>query len=33
VLSNKAYERVRAIYSGTAPDLDSLPDEITDEEE
>ena len=33
VLSNKAYERVRAIYSGTAPDLDTIADEITDEEE
>ncbi len=33
VLSNKAYERVRAILSGTAPDLDTLEDETTDEEE
>lgn len=33
VLSNKAYDRVRAILSGNAPDLDSLEDEATDEEE
>ena len=33
VLSNKAYERVRAIFSGNAPDLDAIADEITDEEE
>lgn len=33
VLSNKAYERVRAIFSGNAPDLDSLVDEAADEEE
>jgi len=33
VLSNKAYERVRAIFSGNAPDLDTLVDEAADEEE
>ena len=33
VLSNKAYERVRAIFSGNAPDLEALANEATDEEE
>lgn len=33
VLSNKAYERVRAIYSGNAPDLDAIVDVAADEEE
>ena len=33
VLSNKAYERIRAIFSGNAPDLDALDEEAADEEE
>ncbi len=33
VLSNKAYERARAIFSGNAPDLAALVDEAADEEE
>ena len=33
VLSDKAYERVRAIFSGNAPDLETLDDEPADEEE
>ncbi len=33
VLSNKAYERIRAIFSGNAPDLDALDEETADEEE
>jgi trigger factor len=33
VLSNKAYERVRAIFSGNAPDLDAIETESADEEE
>ncbi|MBP6015766.1 MAG: trigger factor [Candidatus Promineofilum sp.] len=33
VLSNKAYERVRAIFSGNAPDLEALGDEAVEEEE
>jgi trigger factor len=32
-LSNKAYERIRAIFSGNAPDLSALEDEAADEEE
>jgi trigger factor len=33
VLSNKTYERIRAIFSGNAPDLSTLPDVTDDEEE
>ena len=33
VLSNKAYERARAIFSGNAPDLDALEEDGADEEE
>jgi len=33
VLSNKAYERARAIFSGNAPDLDALEEDVADEEE
>lgn len=33
VLSNKAYERARAIFSGNAPDLDALEEDAADEEE
>ena len=33
VLSNKAYERARAIFSGNAPDLDAIAEEMIDEEE
>ena len=33
VLSNKAYERARAIFSGNAPDLEALAEEAADEEE
>ncbi len=34
VLSNKAYDRVREIFSGNAPDLDAIPDvDAIDEEE
>lgn len=33
VLSNKTYERIRAIFSGNAPDLSAITDEETDEEE
>ncbi len=34
VLSNKTYERIRAIFSGNAPDLSAIADEeAADEEE
>ena len=35
VLSDKVYERIRAIYAGEAPDLDALETEtaVADEEE
>ena len=33
VLSNKAYGRVRAIFSGNAPDLDAIEAWVADEEE
>ncbi len=32
VLSNKAYERVRAVFAGTAPDLADLTVESDEEE-